>query len=153
QGARIVSCSVIMPSWSDGEGGGPVHEGLTRLLGDGTHPGDVLCFASAGNTAQRHWSGIVRPTREGWHQWVDGVVDNDVTPWRTDRVALGLCWPAAADFDLVVLDGATGREIGRSLAKPGLARRSAVVRFESETARPCRVRLRQVRGAPARFHL
>src|SRR5579884_636747 len=25
EGARVLSCSVIMPSWSDGEGGGPVH--------------------------------------------------------------------------------------------------------------------------------
>ena len=32
QGARVVSCSLIMPTWSDGEGGGPIHEALTKLL-------------------------------------------------------------------------------------------------------------------------
>src|SRR5262249_16408809 len=35
QGARIISCSLIMPSWSDGEGGGPVHAVLADLLGAG----------------------------------------------------------------------------------------------------------------------
>src|SRR5713226_7160593 len=30
QGARVLSCSLIMPGWSDGEGSGPVHEELSR---------------------------------------------------------------------------------------------------------------------------
>src|SRR6266851_3320255 len=34
EGARIISCSLIMPSWSDGEGNGPVHMELSRLLGN-----------------------------------------------------------------------------------------------------------------------
>src|SRR5436190_636996 len=37
QGARVVTCSVIMPSWSDGEGGGPVHDALTKILGAGVN--------------------------------------------------------------------------------------------------------------------
>src|SRR5439155_11189221 len=28
QGAQLISCSCIMPSWSDGEGGGPAHAAL-----------------------------------------------------------------------------------------------------------------------------
>src|SRR5205823_14533938 len=32
QGARILSCSLIMPSWSDGEGGGKVHAALAEIL-------------------------------------------------------------------------------------------------------------------------
>ena len=32
QGAQLVSCSCIMPNWSDGEGGGAVHEELARIL-------------------------------------------------------------------------------------------------------------------------
>ncbi|HZZ80915.1 MAG TPA: hypothetical protein VFE62_20605, partial [Gemmataceae bacterium] len=42
QGVRVLSCSLIMPSWSDGEGGGEVHRELDRILGDGTHPQDML---------------------------------------------------------------------------------------------------------------
>src|SRR5262249_53998532 len=33
QGARIISCSVIMPSWSDGDGGGQLHTDLAKALG------------------------------------------------------------------------------------------------------------------------
>src|SRR5205085_2480217 len=37
QGAQVISCSIIMPTWSDGEGGGKVHAELSRLLaGSGT---------------------------------------------------------------------------------------------------------------------
>src|ERR1700722_16505616 len=35
QGARVVTCSVIMPTWSDGEGGGDVHRALAEILGQG----------------------------------------------------------------------------------------------------------------------
>jgi subtilisin family serine protease len=31
-GARIISCSVLMPSWSDGDGGGDFHQELRRIL-------------------------------------------------------------------------------------------------------------------------
>jgi subtilisin family serine protease len=31
-GARIISCSVLMPSWSDGDGGGDFHQNLSRIL-------------------------------------------------------------------------------------------------------------------------
>jgi hypothetical protein len=153
QGARVISCSVIMPSWSDGEGGGPVHEALAQLLGDGTHSRDMLCFASAGNTAERHWCGLFHAGRDALHEWVPGVVDNEVIPWGTDRLSIELCWAGAADYDVRVYDATIGKEIGRSLAQPGIARKSAVVRFEQDMARPCVVRLRQVRGSPARFHM
>src|SRR6202008_4990249 len=58
QGARIITCSVITPSWSDGEGGGVVHQALAGLLGTGKSASDLVCFASAGNTIERHWSGL-----------------------------------------------------------------------------------------------
>src|SRR5262245_25796609 len=69
EGARIISCSLIMPSWSDGEGGGPVNEALAEVVGDGGAAGDLLCFASAGNTAHRHWCGRFQPDSAGFHQW------------------------------------------------------------------------------------
>ena len=39
QGARIVTCSLIMPTWSDGEGGGEVHKALADALGKGDQAG------------------------------------------------------------------------------------------------------------------
>src|SRR5262249_24496267 len=147
------SCSVIMPSWSDGEGGGAIHQSLTQLLGDGTHPSDMICCASAGNTAQRHWAGSFHAAHDGWHEWTHGIVDNEVVPWGSDPVSIELCWSAAADFDLRVFDTATHQEIGCSLTQPRAGRRCAVVQFDPNGGRTYQVRVRQTRGNPSTFHL
>src|SRR5262249_38624940 len=104
QGARVVTCSVIMPSWSDGEGGGQVHEALARILGRGSEPGDMLFFSSAGNTAQRHWSGPFRGSSQGMHQWQPGQTDNRLTPWGEEPVSVELCCPPGAGYELSVHD-------------------------------------------------
>src|SRR5262249_28738850 len=126
QGARVLSCSLIMPSWSDGEGGGPVHAVLNRLLGSGQQPSDVLCFASAGNTAQRHWCGQFSPDAGGWHQWaastradgtgtVSATIANRLRPWGEDRVAVELYGPLAGAYELHVTDAMTGRPVGQAV--------------------------------------
>src|SRR5439155_26585713 len=127
QGARVISCSVIVPTWSDGEGGGPVHEALTKLLGR-----DALCFASAGNTAQRHWSGAFRDAGDGGHEWAPGHKDNDVLPWGTDPVSVELCWPGGADYELAVWDATTDTQVGRSGPRRGAQRTCPVVRGDPE---------------------
>jgi hypothetical protein len=152
QGARILSCSVIMPSWSDGEGGGAVHDSLRWLLGDGSHRGDAICFASAGNTAQRHWSGPFHPGAEGWHEWSPSICDNEISPWGTDRVSIEMCWNADADFELCVLDALSKELVGRSSPQPGVRRSCAVVRFDPRDDRSYVVRLRQTRGPRRPFH-
>ena len=73
EGARLVSCSLIMPSWSDGEGQGPVHDALKSILGEGSRNGDLLCFASAGNIAERHWSGSFQADPRGRHAEPHGL--------------------------------------------------------------------------------
>jgi hypothetical protein len=153
QGARVLSCSVIMPSWSDGEGDGPVHEALARALGSGDEPGDVLLFASAGNIAQRHWAGTFRPDRDGFHEWQPGRHDNLLTPWGTEPVSVELCWQPGADYDLLVLDADSGTEVGRSAARPGSGRLCAVVRFSPRHGHSYEVRLRLACGRPGPFHL
>src|SRR5437763_1458207 len=75
EGARVISCSVIMPSWSDGQGGGAMHRALTALLGSGTSAADLLCFASAGNTTERHWAGHFHDRGDGWHCWQAQQID------------------------------------------------------------------------------
>src|SRR5262249_26692420 len=72
QGARILSCSLIMPSWSDGEGGGTINTALAQLVGSGRQADDLLFFASAGNIAQRHWGGTLQRDAAGFHQWTAG---------------------------------------------------------------------------------
>jgi subtilisin family serine protease len=153
QGARVISCSVIMPSWSDGEGSGPIHAALTRILGTGGEPGDLLCFASAGNIAQRHWSGAFHADAQGFHEWVPGQGDNPLTPWGTEPVSVEVCWHGGADYDLAVADAATGAPVSESPARAGLGRSCAVTRFLPRPGHTYRVRLRLAAGRPGNFHL
>ncbi len=152
QGARVLSCSVIMPSWSDGEGGGSIHEELRQALGD------ALLFASAGNTAQRHWAGAPAPDKDGWHQWAKVKKDNSLRPFSQDRVSVELTCRAGA-YELVVLDATGQHEVGRSRALPGAGYGTAVVRFDPAGQSRYIVRLKVLNqasenGKPAgRFHL
>jgi subtilisin family serine protease len=151
QGAQVLSCSVIMPSWSDGDGGGPVHEALARILGGG-EAGDLLFFASAGNVAQRHWSGSFHDGGDGFHEWAPGQKDNVLTPWGDERVSVEVCWRPGADYDLRVYDNETGAEVARSLARAGAARSSAVAGFKPEPDHTYTLRVRLAGGTPGRFH-
>jgi Subtilase family len=148
-GARVVSCSVVMPTWSDGEGGGRIHEGLTKLLGQ-----DMLCFASAGNTAQRHWGGAFHDGGDGWHEWSTDCKDNLVVPFGGEPVSVEMCWPHGADYELDVWDATTGLEVGQSLPRGGAERTCAVVWVRPELRHSYRVRVRRAAGhATGRFHL
>jgi subtilisin family serine protease len=152
KGARIISCSLIMPSWSDGEGDGPIHEALGRILGGGGEQGDLLCFASAGNIAQRHWAGPFQGDAHDFHQWRPGETDNPLTPWGTDQVSVELCWGPGADYDLYVYDTADGSEVGHSRCRSAECH-SAVVRFLPQPEHTYRARVHLAAGKPGTFHL
>jgi subtilisin family serine protease len=161
QGARILTCSLIMPSWSDGDGHGPVHTALAQMLGSGKDPRDLLFFASAGNTAQRHWSGSYRPGANGNHQWAPNIDSNDLRPWGGDELSVEMYWKDKADYDLVVTDRTRRMGVARSLARKNIERRSAVARFFPEEGHSyaLRVRRRVVAGRetvpqpPSSFHI
>ncbi len=157
EGARIVSCSIIMPTWSDCEGRGRVHDELTRLLSPTGGEGHALFFASAGNTAQRHWSGSFEDGGDGYHVWKrdDGIAltENVIRPWGRERVSVELCCPSGDRYEVSVLDastkevvtGATSREIGGA--------NCAVAAFIPETDREYRVRVHALGKAKGKFHL
>jgi subtilisin family serine protease len=157
RGARVLSCSVIMPAWSDGEGGGRVHAALRQIIGAGDRPGDMLCCACAGNTAQRHWSGPFRPNEAGWHQWRSGQCDNVITPWSADeRVSVELSC-SAGDYRLVVIEVGSGREIGQSPAEQGRIPTadgdSRVVRFPPRKDTQYSVRVQSPGSRAGTFHI
>jgi subtilisin family serine protease len=149
QGARVISCSVIMPSMSDGEGGGPVHEALARVLGTGSGARDMLFFVSAGNTAERHWTGLYRG--EGWHEWRKGVLDNVLSPWGDEAVSVQLCCKPGSCYEIDVTDG-NSPELTHTARSSG-DRGSAVVRFDPEKGHSYLVRVRLVSGKGGPFHL
>jgi hypothetical protein len=153
QGARVITCSVVMPSWSDCEGNGPVHKKLSELLGDGTKPGDPLFFSCAGNTARRHWSGTFSANKGGFHQWSEGVTLNSISPWYDDRVALDLCWSdAEARYQLEVIDPETGKPAEGVTYRAQTDPPAAVARFVPKDGKSYSVRVRQVKGKPGKFH-
>jgi subtilisin family serine protease len=140
QGARVASCSLIMPSWSDGEGGGLINQALAKIVGS-----EVLCFASAGNIAQRHWGGPIRRDADGYHQWTDGNRNNLLTPWGTERVSVELYGPRCQGLELQVVETGTGTMIGKCCATcEGSASGCpcAVVRFLPQSGMRFAVRVR-----------
>lgn len=157
EGARILSCSIIMPSWSDCHGHGRIHEELTHLLSPGGGVGDALFFACAGNTAQRHWSGAFQDDGNGYHVWqrLGGVAqtDNAIRPWGGERVSVELCCPAEAGYEVIVTNAAAGQVIGRACSMNTIGSSTAVVGFMPELGHSYRVRVRQIRSSPGGFHL
>jgi subtilisin family serine protease len=154
QGAKVITCSVVMPSWSDGEGNGPVHRRLCELLGDGTRPGDPLFFSCAGNTARRHWSGTFNAGADGYHLWSDKVALNPVSPWFDDRVSLELCWSNAdARYRLEVIDPETGKPAEGVTYRDQTDPPATTARFVPKSGKSYAVRAKQVTGKPGKFHL
>jgi subtilisin family serine protease len=155
QGAKILTCSVLKPSWSDGEGGGPVHKKLAEILGDGSQPGDVLFFSCAGNTAQRHWAGNFDAGPDGYHRWSDKGPLNGVSPWGSERVFLEMCWSDPdAKYAVEVVDPDTGAPAPDVTYKtrtdpPSVSARFNRTSFDQKYA----VRVKQTAGRPGRFHM
>lgn len=149
QGAQVISCSVISPSWSDGEGGGPVHRQLQEILGDGSKAKDLLFVSCAGNTARRHWGDSFAPGKDGWHRWASGLPTNEVTPWRNDEVSVDLYWPAGSRYELQVIDSTSGAAV-----KPFRTTESSmVVRIQPAAGHKYQARVRLSEGNAGRFHL
>jgi subtilisin family serine protease len=154
QGARVISTSVVTPNWSDGEGGGAIHQELARILGGGDSGSDLVCFASAGNTADRHWGGKFHDNGAGYHEWEPGKIDNPLRPWGADQVSVEMYWRPGADYDLDVLEQGSERAVGHAVTSHNQGdRSSAVVRFNPEAGKRYRVRVRHVHGTPGDFHL
>jgi Subtilase family len=154
QGAHIVSCSVVIPAWSDGEGGGAVHRELARIFGNGDKPGDILGVAAAGNLATRHWGGRFRDDGRGCHLWRAGRIDNELKPWGSECVSVELQARPRARFSLQVLDVATGQSIAEPQTHGGPDRFTQSIRFLPRTGGSYAVRVSSVEphtGEP--FHL
>jgi hypothetical protein len=141
-----------MPCRSDGEGGGEVHQALARHLGTGNARGDLLCFASVGNTAQRHWCGQFHANSKGFHEWIAGKFDNPLTPWGDEEVAVELCCPLGSAYEMTVYQADTDTQVARSTPSVSKERGGAVVHFTPDPDRTYRVRVRLTRGKAGTFH-
>ncbi len=152
QGARIISCSLIMPSWSDGDGGGHFNSELASILGNGAYTGDVLFFACAGNTALRHWWGPFHDDGARVHEWSPGRTRNELSPWGRERVSVELYSQPGDDYEVEVVD-AEGFGIGHTRRHAGSDRAAIVVHFIPEPGESYHVRVRRRHGEGRPFHL
>ena len=155
EGARVISCSMIMPGWSDGEGGGSLHWSLAEILGKGTRTKDVLFVASAGNTAQRHWCGAFRDNGEGFHLWKTGHKDNKLFPYGDDPVSVEL-YEKPGDknnYELRVYDRTAKTEVGRCFTSNLGKRCCATVKFLPEKTHIYTVDVKRLHGKAQPFHL
>lgn len=152
QHAEILTCSLIMPTWSDGEGGGSIHEKLTALLANDNSKG-ALFIACTGNMAQRHWAGEFQEGPGHIHLWHSGQPNNRITPWGSEPVSVELYAQPGTAYDLRILDATTYREIKlvRTLEANGLV--TGVARLESEKDHQFFVQVAHTGGKPGRFHL
>lgn len=156
QGARIVTCSVIMPGWSDGEGGGPVHRALDNVLGDGSTKNGLLMFACAGNTAQRHWHGTFSPDPSGRHQWRTGDVVNHLHPWNSEPVTVELYGAMHGRYKLQVFENASDRLAGEATSGLEGSYSPAIIRFRPSALESYRVVVTGPKVCPTgpeKFHL
>jgi subtilisin family serine protease len=171
-GARIISCSIIMPSWSDGNGGGEFHQKLSRIL-QGYNPSDLsfsargmkrgiadeptglghtLFFACAGNTALRHWTGLFHAGKDGLQEWESGQSTNPVKPWGRERVSVELYGAADTQYEITVRDE-RGQEISRSRPFPGRDSSSIAARFIPLPQSTYYAQVRRLHGQLGKFHL
>jgi hypothetical protein len=150
EGAKIISCSLIMPGWSDGDGGGDVHRTLQQVLGDGRSAGDVMCFASAGNVAERHWFGEFVPNNSGWHCWKADLTRNVLKPWGDDRVAVEFYGSVRSTYEIHVIHERTGKVVGKAALQKeaGKTWGRAQVRFEPEPDSTYSLRVRCLEDRP-----
>jgi hypothetical protein len=153
QGAKIISCSCIMPEWSDGDGGGAVHAELARLLGPGQGPGDLLFFAAVGNTAERHWMGTYHAAKSGFHEWQPGRSANELSPWGGEEVFVELYAHPGTAYEVRIEDKLTGAVVAQATASASKDRCSASARFWPDPTTDYAVRVHLVAGPPGRFHL
>lgn len=153
QGAKIVSCSVVIPAFSDGEGHGAVHRELSRVFGNGDQSGDILPIASAGNLATRHWSGRFCDNGRGMHAWRGESADNKLTPWGNDRVFVELIGGPQARFEIEIIDRLTEKPIGQTRTYQGSDRYVQAVRFLPESGRSYSLRVSRGVGRAESFHL
>jgi hypothetical protein len=112
-GATVVSCSVVIPAWGDGAGGGRVNAALTKFLKES----DIIFVAPTGNMAQRHWSGVFHG-KERDHEWAAGRTATTLTPWPNAPVTLDLVAPATSRYRVRLVDDQNNEVMGRVVATP-----------------------------------
>ncbi len=139
QGAMIVTCSVVMPGWSDGQGGGETHLKLAKALGP------AIFFASAGNLAKRQWQGTFRNGADNCQEWRPGLTVNRLTPWGTHPVSIELRGDADSTYRIVLNDD-LGHELNCEQRASTAERYGTTLRFQPVSGRGYQMQVKLIEG-------
>lgn len=145
EGANVISCSVVMPGWSDGRGGGEVHRKLKAILGDPENPKTPLFFAAVGNFAERHQTRTFRDDGNGGHLWSEGKSLLSLTPWSGAPVCLELTHSPKVEYRMEVRDP-SGRQVGTRFGPAAEGMTGHSIRFFPQTPEAHTIRIEKVRG-------
>ena len=117
QGVHIINHSVgwFNTSRGDGSGGAGTPDGIV----EDARASGILWVNSAGNSAQRHWSGsFSSPDGDGFHNFTDSDEGNTIQINSGDQVCVRLKWDSwpttAQDYDLYLVRLADGVFVGAS---------------------------------------
>jgi subtilisin family serine protease len=144
QGAKVISCSIVMPGWSDGVGGGEVHRQLREILGDPSDPQTPIFVSAVGNLAERHHRANYRDDGNGWHRF-NKRSELKVTPWGSNPVCIELTHSGEAQYRLHVYDG-NGREVGTRFGPAAEGVHGHSVRFFPDSMEDYSLRVEKIRG-------
>jgi subtilisin family serine protease len=97
-------------TFNNGRGDGAALPGSEGAIVSDARKAGILWINSAGNSAQRHWSGTFTDAdADGNHDFVPGSEGNGFTLTRNEDVCVFLKWDewpvGASDFDLYLLNG------------------------------------------------
>ena len=114
QGVGIINHSVGWPVAGPGDGTGPIDEivAQARIAG-------VLWVNAAGNSAQRHWSGVFSdPDEDNWHNFAPHDEGNTMHLEQGQAICIWLRWDdweqRTQDFDLYLANYTTGQIVAAS---------------------------------------
>ncbi len=105
QGVNVISCSIGFPGLGPGDGTGPIGQIVDRAYNAG-----ILWSQSAGNSAQRHWSGSwIDSNANGYLDFASGDEGNDISVVTGETIAARLNWSdtwgaSANDYDLLLFN-------------------------------------------------
>ena len=153
QGAKIISCSMVMPGWSDGRGHGSVHEELQVILGNTNDPKSVLFIAAVGNLAQRHWQGDFHDDGRGFHEWKRGKSEQELVPWGGAAISVEISSASPEEYRLHIEDRPEGIEVGKRFPLPAKGIHGHALRFLPEVGHHYRLRVERLQEKTEPFRL
>lgn len=151
-GISIVNASLSFYNTSRGDGSG--EPGTPDAIVADARANGILWVNSAGNSAQRHWSGSFGdPDNDGFLNFTAGDEGNSVAVPAGVVVCVYLKWDSwprtSQDFDLIVTDSASGTLIAASTTRQTGAQRpteSACFTNVSDTGQVAAIFIRRVSG-------